>query len=286
MNTLQSMTGYGEASLEDNTCYIHTTIKTINNKYLDIQATLPKGLIQRENTWRKRFKTHLKRGTVLFEITYLTKQYPVKNLINKNLVKGCYQELNKLANELGAQTDLLSYALQTSQTIIPPIEPSISKNQVVAIEKTVQEALEACVNTRKKEATQLYKQLLNCLQTLHDKLAELEERLPERNLALRNKLKEKMALKSEVCDVTPLQPEQEILDVEEEKIRIKSHLAFFQQTLSQSGVVGRKLLFIAQEIGRELNTIASKAQDSILQHIVVEMKLALEQAKEQLQNLV
>lgn len=286
------MTGYGEATVENKTCYLYVAIKTLNSKYLDIQFNLPKTLITQEAIWRKLFSQHLQRGKVTLEITYLPKTTPLKELINETSIKACYHTLSRIAQELNATTDLLYCALHTAKNTIHTTPQTLSPSQLLPIHQVVEKALKQCVISRQIEAKQLGEQITGCLNTLGTKLIQIDEQTPKRNLALRTKLNEKIALREPTSQLDANRWEQEILyyleklDIEEEKTRLKSHITYFEQTLEQKGVIGKKLTFIAQEIGRELNTIASKAQDTLLQHLTVDMKQAIEQIREQLQNLV
>lgn len=289
---LQSMTGYGEATVENKTCYIHVAIKTLNSKYLDIQFSLPKALITQEATWRKRFKQHLQRGKITLEITYLSKKTPIKELINETSLKACYHTLARITKELNTTTDLLYCALQTTKNTTHTTPPTLSPTVLLKIHQTVEHALKQCITSRQTEAKELLQQITECINILHTKLLQINEQIPKRNLALRTKLNDKITLRETTSKLDTHRWEQEILyyleklDIEEETTRLKSHITYFEQTLQQKGAIGKKLNFIAQEVARELNTLASKAQDTLLQHLTVDMKQAIEQIREQLQNLV
>lgn len=289
---LQSMTGYGEVTLENGDLYLHITLKTLNSKYLDIQFNLPRLLSSHENKWRKYLSKYLLRGSVTLDVKYRTKENPLHALIHERLVKACYHTLYRIAQELDTTTDVLGHALDITRNAEYNVARTLTEAEVGIISELIEKAVKKCLESRMKEADELVKQLMSCLEVLRVKLGEVEDHTPKRSSALRARLNEKLALRDSSSTVDTPRWEQEILyylekmDIEEEKTRLQSHLVYFERTLQMEGAVGKKLSFIAQEIGRELNTIASKAQDSVLQHMVVDMKQALEQIKEQVQNLV
>ncbi len=287
---LQSMTGYGEATQQTTNLYVHTTIKTLNSKYLDIQFNHPKTLTSQEATWRKLLSKHLQRGNITFSVTCLSKTDTPTVTLNKPLLKYYYYTLEDLAKELDATTDLFQHALNAPEVIQTHPPTPLSEANLLQVKQVVQQALAQCVASRETEGKALKNQLIECLSILDAKLAQIIVYTPKRTAVLRAKLEEKLTLRKELVD--PNRWEQDVLyyleklDIKEEEIRLQSHITYFTQVIEQTGKIGKKLGFIAQEIGRELNTIGSKAQDVNLQHLIVEMKEVLSQMKEQIQNIV
>ncbi len=287
---LQSMTGYGEATQQTTNLYIHVTIKTLNSKYLDIQFNQPKTLTSQEATWRKLLGKHLQRGNITFSVTYLSKSANPVVTLNKPLLKNYYHTLSALAKELQATTDLFQHALNAPEVIQRHPPTPLSEANLLQVKQVVQQTLAQCVASREIEGKFLRTQLTECLSILHTKLAQIVAYTPKRTAALRARLEEKLTLRKELVDANRWEQEVlyylEKLDIKEEEVRLQSHLTYFSQVMQQTGKIGKKLSFIGQEIGRELNTIGSKVQDANLQHLVVQMKEILSQMKEQVQNIV
>ncbi|MEM7174200.1 MAG: DUF1732 domain-containing protein [Bacteroidota bacterium] len=289
---LQSMTGYGEASSETQELYIHIIVKTLNSKHLDIHFNLPKRLAPQEIQWRKKIKQKFQRGTIHIELIYFLKKTPLTDLIDQTAFKTCYYTLYQIAKDLQTKTDLFSATLQLLKNNLPPTITPLPDPHLFLLNQTLDTALEKCLNSRALDAKAMLQQIHSCIDTLASKLNEIHLYMPERNALLRAKAMEKFMLREVENTKESPQWEKEItqylekLTIEEEITRLKSHLDYFQQTLKTLQPIGKKLGFVAQEIGRELNTIAAKAQNVKLQHTVITMKEALEQIKEQLQNLV
>ena len=289
------MTGYGQASLQTKNLYIHTSIKTINNKYLDIQCHLPAILVQQEIAWRKLLAAKLQRGTITFSITLLGKGTNIAPSLNETLIKEYYRTLEQISKELNTNTDLLASILHMPATILTDRkEATLSQELCLQIDQVVHKAIEQCLASREAEGATLNLQLVQCVAKLQHYLAKLEEYQPKRNAELRARLEQKISLRASIVDNTDKNRwEQEILyylekmDIEEEKIRLQSHVQCLQQTIHAAiNPIGKKLGFITQEIHRELNTIGAKAQNSTLQQLIITMKQIAENIKEQLQNLV
>lgn len=285
---LQSMTGYGESSYESEDLYLHVAIKTVNSKYLDVDAHLPRTFAQQESSWRKLFADTLKRGKVFFSLTCQLRCPQASEVLNEDLLKEYSSFLQKMSQQLNTSTDLLVAALRLPGVVRPEAVCKVSDETVTIATQTVKEALNRCLASRQQEGAALHKKLQTYLQCLRKKLTEMDIHVEKRQKVLRTKLQERLGHN----ELTPQEWEQELTlslnkaSIEEEKVRLKTHLDFFEKTLAESDVIGKKLTFIIQELGRELSTIGAKAQYGPLQHLAVDMKEVVEQMREQIANLV
>lgn len=285
---LQSMTGYGESHYQSKALDLQVTIKTVNSKYLDIDARIPATLARQESSWRKLLAEKLKRGKVLFSITCELRSPKPSEILNEELFKTYAQFLTKLSQTLDTPTDLCSSILGLPGIVRSESISSISEKDLSTVHQVVEEALHKCLLSREQEASALNEKLQSYLRSLYTLLSKMDVHIEERQLVFRTKLIERLAQD----ELKPEEWEQEVnlslskLSIEEEKVRFKTHLDFFQQTIENQTIVGKKLIFIIQELGRELNTIGAKAQYSPLQHLAVEMKEIIEQMREQSANLV
>ncbi|MEM7055309.1 MAG: YicC/YloC family endoribonuclease [Bacteroidota bacterium] len=291
---LKSMTGYGRAEFEDEELYVSATVKTLNAKHADVNLHLPSAFTAQEIAWRQLAITHLERGKIVLTINYESKRAATPSMqINRALFKAHYTMLQSLAEEVGAPaTALFQLALQTPEVITKADNNITFAGYTQVIERVIQEALQQCDQTRRKEGAMLAQNIATYLQHIKQGLASVEKLDANRIEAIREKLAAKLALLKGTYPVDENRLEQELiyyterLDITEEKVRLSCHLAYFEAVMSSDQAVGKKLSFIAQEIGREINTIGSKSNDADIQKHVVLMKDELEKIKEQLQNIL
>ena len=286
---LQSMTGYGENTYDGGEGYFHVTIKTVNSKLLDVECYLPRPFLHKEGEWRKIVAQYLKRGKVFLSLTYQPRTLAPEEIINESLVKTYGTFLKKLSVELGNTGDIVGNTLRLPGVISSnESAESLSKEQLKKATKVVEEAVRQCVHSREQEGKTLQAQLIQCLTRLDTQAEEVPALVLAQQSVLRAKIEERVTKE----ELTPQDWEQELTAllnktaVEEERVRLKSHLQFFSDTLTQGEVIGKKLGFIVQELGRELNTIGAKIQYGPLQHLAVNMKETVEQMREQVANLV
>ena len=286
---LQSMTGYGESTYDGGEGYFHVAIKTVNSKLLDVECYLPRPFAHKEGAWRKIVATHLKRGKVFLSLTYQPRTLAPEEIINESLAKTYGTFLKKLSDELGTSGDIVGNTLRLPGVISSDESAeSLSKEQLTKATEVVEEAIQQCAHSRKQEGKTLQAQLMQCLTRLHTQAEEVPPLVVAQQNALRAKIEERVTKE----ELTPQDWEQELTAllnktaIEEERVRLKSHLQFFRDTLTQGEVIGKKLGFIVQELGRELNTIGAKIQYGPLQHLAVNMKESVEQMREQVANLV
>ena len=290
----KSMTGYGQAEFEDEQFRVRVEVKSLNAKQADVIFHLPNAFAAQEMAWRNLTATHLERGKIMLALHYEPKQVSTHLWkINHAFFKTYYEMLRSLAEEVGAPTTgLFQLALQAPE-VLNKADMVITDAVIVrAIEGIIQEALQQCDQARRQEGEVLVQNIATYLQHIRQGLASIEKLAPNRTDLIKEKLVERLALLRASQQVDEGRLEQELmyygerLDITEEQVRLKQHLAYFEEVMQSEQAVGKKLGFIAQEIGREINTIGSKANDAAIQRQVVLMKDALEKIKEQLQNIL
>lgn len=291
---IKSMTGYGIASQESENLKIHVEVKTLNSKFLDLNLRIPKSLNDKELEIRKIVSDTLERGKVALSVEYVdATARPSKLAIDTPLFLAYYNELKNLAQEVNADTsDIFKLALQSPEVMLSENQLEDEGIHWELLKEKINEALAACDNFRITEGATLQAQLESSILEIGNMLGKIIEQDPLRIQNIRNRIKqniEELSLKG-TADENRL--EQEIiyyiekLDISEEKVRLKSHLDYFLEVMNMPTSQGKKLGFISQEIGREINTIGSKANDALIQKYVVGMKEELEKIKEQLLNIV
>ncbi len=288
------MTGFGQSTHDDGHVQISTEIKTLNSKFLDLNLRLPKMFADREIEVRNMISEKLERGKVAITIEYQPYgEKEIKQSYNQSLFAAYYDELQKLATSVGATTDkIFEIALNSPDVIQNKFAEEVTAGQWDAVKKLIQDALKKCDGFRIAEGGVLDKMLRECIDVIRKQLDKITELDPRRVQKIRERLKGNVVsfFGEEGFDTNRL--EQEIifyiekLDINEEKVRLKSHLDYFLEMLDESQNNGKKLAFISQEIGREINTIGSKANDAEIQKHVVVMKEELEKIKEQLNNVL
>jgi uncharacterized protein (TIGR00255 family) len=291
---IKSMTGYGEANYKDDSLQISAEVKSINAKYADITLRVPKAVSVQEIAWRNLAVACLERGKITLSVTYERKDVTLSQPhINSALFKRYYHMLRSLAEEVGASTQVIfQLAMQFPEVIAKSDLDIDHKENPQIFEKVIQAALQQCDQSRQQEGAVLASKLLSYLQGIKKSLEEVSKLDPVRSKVIRGKLQEsiKTVIAAHAMDETRLEQEifyyLERLDITEEKVRLAQHLSYFKEVMKSPQSEGKKLGFIAQEIGREINTIGSKANDAAIQKEVILMKDELEKIKEQLQNIL
>jgi len=289
---IYSMTGYGFAMQENENYQVTVEIKSINNKNQDFFLKLPKYFAEEEIKIRNILATHLNKGKISTTIKVLNKKGEANSLINRDFFYSLVNELNSLRKELPFQTTFSLEPLLLIPNVFMDLDQKVSDEEWEITEKTLLQAIENLKTSRAQEGKFLQEDILNQLSIIEKLLPEIQNyeihRIENIKLKLQNAYKE---LSSEIS-IPPERFEQELFfylekyDINEEKIRLQSHVQYFKETIKNEEIVGKKLQFIAQEMGREINTIGSKSYDFNIQKIVVEMKDALEKIKEQLNNIL
>ena len=288
------MTGFGSVVIDNEAMSLQIEIKSLNSKGLDISAKVSHVLAEKEIEMRNALGKVLERGKVNLFIYYNNKENTAdRAIINKDLVKQYFHDLKVTAQAVQAdEADLFRIAMMMPDAYTTSGVAVLTENEWKTIQEAFYTALNKCDEFRAKEGEVLLQMLQECNQKIAELLTEVEKHDPTRMVTIREKLHQQVReyIGSEHFD--PNRFEQELvyyierLDINEEKVRLKSHLNYFTETLNEPISNGKKLNFISQEIGREINTIGSKANDVNIQRLVVQMKDELEKIKEQLNNVV
>jgi len=291
---IKSMTGFGQASVDDGQSKIYVEVKSLNSKFLDLNLRVSKSLADKEMEIRNLVSEKLERGKVSVTIEMEnTGDATVRQTYNEPLFVAYYTALKKLADRVMAPYDsLFALALNSPDVIQGSVREEAGEDAWNQVRTLLLDALQQCDDFRVDEGKVLESMLAGCCQVIEENLERVRDLDPARVARIRDRLKNNVVsfFGEEGFDANRL--EQEIifyiekLDINEEKVRLKSHIDYFLQVLRQPHSNGKKLSFIAQEIGREINTIGSKANDAEIQRHVVVMKEELEKIKEQLSNIV
>ena len=285
---LQSMTGFGNASLDSEFGKISLDIKSLNSKTLDLNCNLNPIFRNIENDIRGVLSKSLKRGKVDLKINFKISEKNFSSQLNHEVIRAYIKDLKKItpANDL----ELLKIAVKLPDSVSNKTTV-LNKKLHDKINSLVKIALKELVDFRIQEGNSLKKDLLSNIKSIQDMLKKIEKLAPERIKSVKEKIKKNFFdLKKEI-DFNRFEQELiyylEKIDINEELVRLKSHLIFFKKTVNEKQTEkGKKLIFISQEIGREINTIGSKSNYLLMQKIVVEMKNELEKMKEQLLNVL
>ncbi|GAB3951803.1 YicC family protein [Spirosoma harenae] len=294
---LKSMTGFGNATVEAGGLSVTAEIKTLNSKFLDIYCRIPRQFSDKEIELRALLTQQLERGKVELSLN-LARTNVIRPgvTINRPLVLAYVSDLKETANTMLMSipdSDVLQLALQQPNAYLSESpDPAADASDWLTIQAAVLEALRRCDAFRKQDGAVLEGKFQEYIQIITDRLADVEEqdvrRIPAVRERMRNSVKE--LLDSETFDQNRFEQELvyyvEKFDISEEKVRLKSHLNYFLEVLASEEANGKKLNFISQEIGREINTIGSKANDAAIQRLVVQMKDELEKIKEQTMNVI
>lgn len=291
---IESMTGFGAASLLTDRWQIKCEIRTLNSKFLDLSYKLPKELSDFELEIKNLLTNSLKRGKVALTIE-LTDQKGESDQnieINQDLFDAYYKQLSEMAERVGAdKADLFRLALQ-SPDVMKTKEPESNEEVGKLFIEVMKEAIAKCSGFRQQEGKALNDKLSGYIDRIASGLESVIERDPERIKNIKTRIDQNLNEMIGADKIDPNRFEQELiyyiekLDITEEKDRLGNHLKFFREILDAKQSNGKKLGFISQEIGREINTIGSKSNDATLQRYVVEMKEELEKIKEQVLNIV
>ena len=283
---IQSMTGFGKSVLSLADKHISIEIKSLNSKSIDINTRIPQVYREKELDFRKLIAEQLQRGKVDFSIFIENTGTQTPSKINPNIVKSYIEQMRAIVD--GDLTELLKMAVRMPDALQTTSE-SISEEELSVIFQHINLAIADLQNFRTQEGKVLEKDFVLRISNINRLLQEVQG-LDEERLALIRERLEKAVADIENVDANRFEQELifylEKLDITEEKIRLKKHLDYFLETLHSEESNGRKLSFIAQEIGREVNTLGSKANFAPMQQLVVQMKDELEKIKEQVLNVL
>ena len=282
-----SMTGYGKSEATYNGLKVFLEVRSLNSKNLDVNTRIPNRYREMDAQIRKTIAAQLQRGKVDCSLFYESTDGQTNAVINLPVVESYMHQLDALAQV--NDKEKLEIAMRLPDVL------KVDRDNLEEAEKSlVHQLLEAVLkqlNTyRKDEGQALYDDFVKRLRLLQKYLGTVAAADPQRKEAVRQRLQEALAETKEKID--PNRFEQELIyylekfDITEELVRLENHLKYFEENLNVPQSQGKKLGFIAQEIGREINTIGSKVNDATVQHTVVQMKDELEKIKEQLLNVL
>lgn len=290
---IKSMTGFGRSEiLEDNRKFT-VEIKSVNHRYLDVNIKMPKKLNVFESAIRNFLKDYIERGKVDVYITY--EDYTENNFVlqyNEAVAAEYLVHLNHMAEKFGLENDIKVSTLSRYPEVFTLAEQKVDEEQVGALlMKAIKLAMEQFVESRVKEGEHLKTDLLEKLDVMLTYVDFIEKRSPEIMRDYKEKIEAKVAelLGDNQIDESRIAAEVTIFSdkicVDEEVVRLRSHIESTRDVITEGGCVGRKLDFIAQELNREANTILSKANDLAISDIGIELKTDIEKIREQIQNI-
>ena len=285
---IQSMTGFGKASLQLPTKKITVEIKSLNSKGLDLSVRMPSTYREMELGLRNQIALKLERGKVDFSIFIESTAEQTSTKVNIPIVKAYMDQLKEICNE-GYETELMKMAIRMPDALKIERE-EIDENDWVQIQTVIEESLQNILNFRKDEGASLEKEFQLRIGNIRQYMNEALALDPERVQAIKDRLQ--TAISELKVNVDENRFEQELiyylekLDITEEKVRLTNHLDYFLETINGLEANGRKLGFITQEMGREINTMGSKSNHAQMQKLVVMMKDELEKIKEQVLNVL
>jgi len=288
---IRSMTGYGKAEclLPDKKLTIE--IRSLNSKQMDTNTRLPSLYKEKELEIRQLITAGLERGKVECSFHYELSENASSGTINEQVVKNYYEQLYKIAGELGlpSSPELLSTVLRMPDTIRTE-KAEIEDEEWLLVKKALLQALDQVREFRNQEGLSLDKDMRQRVNAISAKLGQVSNYEVARMEQIRERIGNNLEafLKKDAVDENRFEQELiyyiEKLDISEEKVRLANHCTYFLETMDDAGPAGKKLGFISQEMGREINTLGSKANHTEIQKLVVEMKDELERIKEQVLN--
>ena len=291
---IKSMTGFGSSTFEDDQVIFAVEIKTLNSKMADINLRLPRFFSDKEVTIRNLLTDILGRGKIMASIEMTVKDPRLSGITaNDELFSSYYSELSRLANKVGAkEDDLFRLSIQQPEVFTTRVEEEVIQEQWSKLEGAIRAAAKECDDFRRTEGAVLEPSLVGYISAIRSALTEVKKLDPDRVERIRNRIRDNFASFISEQNIDQNRMEQELLyyieklDISEEKVRLESHLDYFEKELGSNESNGKTLGFIGQEIGREINTIGSKANDAAIQQHVVRMKEELEKIKEQVLNIL
>ena len=284
---IQSMTGYGKSLVQLESGNLTIEIKSLNSKNIDLNTRITNSVKSKELLIRKHLSDKLKRGKIEFLLYKDSTNNNKKSLLNSPLINTYIDQLRDIVD--GSAVELLKIAVKMPEAIISE-EIEENNSDWPIIYKQIENAIESLIKYRKDEGLVLEKDFIMRIHKIEDLLSSINKIDPKRINHIRSKIN--LEIEKLNIDHDNNRFEQELIyyiekiDITEEQVRLKNHLEYFLSSIKNSTSNGKKLAFIGQEIGREINTIGSKANNSEMQKLVIQMKDELEKIKEQLLNVL
>jgi len=286
-----SMTGYGKADVEFHNKKITVEIKSLNSKQFDVNLRIPSIYKEKEIDIRNKLLQTVERGKIDFTILIDYSDKSITGRINSNAVEGYYEDIKEIAQRLkiDVPSDWFSTLLRLPETVKTDAA-ELEEEEWNTTEQTINEALNAFNRFRMQEGKMLEKVFIGKIHNIDLLSKEIEKYESERIEKVKVRMQDALHKLETGYDENRFEQEMiyyiERLDISEEKARLSNHLNYFSETIINDKSQGKKLGFIVQEIGREINTLGSKSNHAIMQQIVVQMKDELEQIKEQILNVL
>jgi len=290
---MKSMTGFGRSEQEAPFGKLIVEIQSVNRKYFELNLSLPKEFSRFENDLRKKVSEQVQRGLVSVRVILFPNVSSMESLLpDPELLKGLRAGWEKLAKQLGYREQAIDFPFLIEHFDAISHMKLAKEEDIEPLLEGLNKALEALSSMKKVEGAALSKDIRHRLESMERTLQEIEQIAPDATTKMRLRLKEKM---TEIF-ASPTELDERLLrevavfaervDIAEEITRFRSHLHQFRALLADSvGAMGRKMDFLVQEMGREINTIGSKSMDAKISHLVVDVKAELEKVREQIQNI-
>lgn len=288
-----SMTGYGQANNQFKDKKIHVEIKSLNGKTSDIRCKVPGSYKEKEIQLRKYLLEKAYRGKFDFTLTIESDKGDDEYGLNKALFRKYYEELMELKSELNIESGDIVQSILRIPNVVGAINEEVDDEEWEVVMKTTDDAIQALNNFRAEEGKAAERDLKDAAASIEDLLSKVEPFEEGRIETLKERFRKNLEDFKTDEKVDRNRFEQEIiyylekLDINEEKVRLAQHCKYFEEVLNSGNpAIGKKLGFIAQEMGREINTLGAKANEKNIQRMVVSMKDSLEKIKEQVANIV
>ena len=290
---IKSMTGYGSAKGTVEGLEISVELKSVNNRYLDVSVRLPRSFLFAEELVKSSVQKHISRGKVdVFVSVNSAGAADLAVQVNEALAKGYVDAVRHLAEEYGLSDELSALSVARFPDVLSVEKKDLDADAVSAgLAEIVEEALRDFDSMRLREGEKLRDDVLEKLQSIDALVSVVEKKAPETVAAYRKRLEARMA---EVLGTAGIDENRILMEaavfadhiaVDEETVRLRSHMAQLQSMINGNSPTGRKIDFLIQEFNREANTIGSKCQNSEIAHVVVDLKSEIEKVREQIQNV-
>ena len=293
MGKLLSMTGYGSAKGSVEGQEITVELKSVNNRYLDCSVRLPRNFLFAEDTVKQAVSAGVSRGKVdVFVSAQASQDSGTVVSVNEELARGYRDAVARIAEQLGLESGLNAFSLARFPDVLTVERRELNKDKAAAaLSEITAKAVEEFNAMREREGERLRRDMLGKLETIEGLVSVVEERSPQTVKEYRERLEARLRdiLADRSLDEQRVITEAAIFAdrtaVDEETVRLRSHIAQFRTMLEEGSPIGRKMDFLVQEFNRESNTIGSKCSDASLAKVVVDLKSEIEKIREQLQNV-
>lgn len=290
---IRSMTGYGKGESTDGNISVSVELKSVNHRFFELNAKIPRGYLYVDDMLKSVVSEKVARGKVdAFVNISLGDSEKIDISVRHSFVKAYIDALNEIADTYGVKNDItLSDIAEQSDSFVINEETPNAEVIKQLVKESASAALDTFLKMRETEGEKLYSDVKSRLGSMKEMVAFVEQKSPETVAAYRERLKQKM---TELLDTATYDEQRLITEtaifadkiaVDEETVRLKSHISQFEKMLESDQPIGRKLDFIVQEMNRETNTIGSKSQNTDIAYTVVNLKSEIEKIREQIQNI-